>query len=82
MKIVSRFLKLIKKRAEQDNLQAVKGRHGYYHGTYGLFTPDGSRKRGLMTLCYEVIWPQNRQTDPNTARIVIDCPRCLKRLSK
>jgi len=82
MSIITSFLRMLRRRAEQDNIQSVKGRHGYYHGTYGLFTPDGSRKRGLMTLCYEVIWPRNRQRDPNTARLVIDCPRCLRRLSK
>jgi len=58
------------------SLQAVKGTRGYYHATLG----EQRHFDKLWTLCYESIFPLHRASGKN-ARIVINCPRCLDRLS-
>jgi len=71
------ILRILRKRAEMDALQAVKGTRGYYHATFG----EQRHFNKLWTLCYESVLPLHMASNKN-ARIVINCPRCLDRLVK
>jgi len=75
-----RFFRYLLRLEKANSLQAVKGTRGYWHGTYGKW--GYGRLFGLRTLCYEVISPQKRQLDAGTARMIINCPRCLERLAR
>ena len=81
MSLITILKNLRCKKVEQvkaSKLRGIKGIRGYYHATYCEVRK--SRREGMWALCSQNIRPFEMIYDPDMAFMLINCPRCRKKL--